>query len=74
VTSFLNQFNVFNSRKKHAPQSYFATTYKSNRQKLWVIEQFERLARQFSWNEDWENIVPIIPALHGSDMLIAGRR
>ena len=68
----MNQYNVFSVRKRNDSAQFYSKTYKKSKEKMWVMEQFERLASQFSWNENLSEIVPIIPALHGSDLQIAG--
>lgn len=73
ATSFLNQYNVFLERKRNDPAQFFATGgYARQAEKVWVMEQFRRYALQFAWNEG-EAAVPIVPALHGSDLAIAER-
>jgi hypothetical protein len=72
ATSFLNQYNVFCERRRNDPGHFFATGgYARFPEKVWVMEQFRRYALQFRWNEA-ADAVPIVPALHGSDLAIAG--
>jgi hypothetical protein len=72
ISSFVNQYNVFRSRKKNDPEQFFKMSYKNSPEKLWVMGHFDRYADKYSWNEDLVNIVPIVPALHGSDFAVAG--
>jgi hypothetical protein len=47
-------------------------SYGDDKEKVWVMKQFDNFFSQFSWAS--EISVPIITALHGTDNAIAGKQ
>jgi hypothetical protein len=62
---------VLHNRKKNSPLHFFNDNdYKSKENKRWVVDQFEQRSSECPWNSSLA--IPIIPAIHGTDFLIAG--
>lgn len=68
--SFVNLWKVMITRKVENPEMFFARTYTKDKEKMAVMNYYDKDLIQFTpYNQ--ELAVPLIPMLHGTDHLVA---
>lgn len=70
LRSFINFWKLTETRFINDHQVFFDDlSLKNNEQQQWILEQYQKLTSSCVWNKDL--MVPIIPALHGTDFSLA---
>jgi hypothetical protein len=67
TVSFINQWKVYQSRKRDNPNIFYSQNYtkgtSKDDDKIWVNDQFNQLCNESIWNHKLDS--PILPVYHG---------
>jgi Leucine-rich repeat (LRR) protein len=66
TVSFINQWNITITRKIRSSEQFFPITYKSNEDKMKVMEYYKNNILKYD-----DELVPLVPVLHGTDLEVA---
>jgi hypothetical protein len=71
LSAFSSQYSIISTRHKDSPAIFCKQNWKESQfeHRAWVYSKYSKRVSTFDWNRSTE--LPIIPAVHGTDKIIA---